>query len=177
MSQNRPPDQCDCHDHEPTRRWRAMDLARSRLSRNLLVDSGMAGTCSRYARQICPPITTSRLEQRDVSERRRDREGGVQGQGEGSQTVCGGVPARGGRVLQEGPGGGSEEEHQGVRRRARNQRQDPQRLGHQVREDGKGHPGQDRRAEGARRGKEAHQGARERERVPKKAAAFFARSL
>lgn len=30
MSQNRPPDQCDCHDHEPTRRWRAMDLARSR---------------------------------------------------------------------------------------------------------------------------------------------------
>ena len=39
--------------------------------------------CSCADNKICPPITTSRLEQRDVSERRRDREGGVQGQGEG----------------------------------------------------------------------------------------------
>ena len=46
-------------------------------------------------------------------------------------------------------------------------------LGHQVREDGKGHPGQDRRAEGARRGEETHQGARERERVPKKSSSLL----
>ncbi|RGS49729.1 hypothetical protein DWX86_10385, partial [Olsenella sp. AF21-51] len=52
------------------------------LSRNLLVDSGMAGTCSRYAQMRCPPITTSRSEKRDAGERRRDREGGVQGEGE-----------------------------------------------------------------------------------------------
>lgn len=30
----------------------------------------------------CPPITTSRSEKRDAGERRRDREGGVQGEGE-----------------------------------------------------------------------------------------------
>ena len=52
------------------------------MSRNLLVDSGMAGTCSRYAQMRCPPITTSRSEKRDAGERRRDREGGVQGEGE-----------------------------------------------------------------------------------------------
>ena len=44
----------------------------------------MAGTCGRYARQICPPIATSRSEQRDAGGRRRDRGGGVQGEGEGS---------------------------------------------------------------------------------------------
>lgn len=142
--------------------------ADTRRSCNLLVDSGMAGTCSRYAQMRCLPITTSRLEQRDVGEHRRDQEGRVQGQGEVSQAVYGGVTARGGRVLQEGPGGESEEEHQRVRLGVRYQRQDPQRLNHQVREDGKGHPSQDRRAEGARRGEEAHQGTRERERVPKK---------
>ncbi|WP_233519135.1 hypothetical protein, partial [Olsenella sp. AF21-51] len=42
----------------------------------------MAGTCSRYAQMRCPPITTSRSEKRDAGERRRDREGGVQGEGE-----------------------------------------------------------------------------------------------
>ena len=49
------------------------------LSCKLLVDSGMAGTCSRYAQAGCPPIATSRLEQRDVRERERDREGRIHG--------------------------------------------------------------------------------------------------
>ena len=46
--------------------------ADTRLSCNLLVDSGMAVICSRYAQMECPPITTSRVEQRDIGERRRD---------------------------------------------------------------------------------------------------------
>lgn len=46
--------------------------ADTRLSCSLLVDSGMAVICSRYAQMECPPITTSRVEQRDIGERRRD---------------------------------------------------------------------------------------------------------
>ena len=34
---------CDCHDHEPTRRWRAMDLARSRPSAAPAGSTGCAG--------------------------------------------------------------------------------------------------------------------------------------
>ena len=45
------------------------------VSCNLLVDSGTAGTGSRYALPRCPPTSTRRLERRDVGERRRDREG------------------------------------------------------------------------------------------------------
>ena len=45
------------------------------LSCNLLVDSGTAGTGSRYALPRCPPTSTRRLERRDVGERKRDREG------------------------------------------------------------------------------------------------------
>lgn len=53
----------------------AAHAAGTALSCNLLVDSGMAGTCSRYAQMRCPPTSTRRLERRDAGERRRDREG------------------------------------------------------------------------------------------------------
>ena len=73
---------------------------------NLLVDSGMAGTGSRHPWQRCPPDTTSRLEQGDVGERKRDRKGAAlrtpsrrsaRGAGRGTCPLC-----------QHGSGGGSD---------------------------------------------------------------------
>ena len=57
------------------RRERPGQVDAGELSCNLLVDSGTAGTGSRYALPRCPPTSTRRLERRDVGERRRDREG------------------------------------------------------------------------------------------------------
>ena len=146
-----------------------------RVSRNLLVDSGMAGTCSRYARrEYCPPITTSRLEQRDVSERRRDREGGVQGQGEGSQTVCGGVPARGRSSTTGGPGEArTEEEHLGSAPQSSESTTRPSTTGSSS---SGGRERSPRPGPTSRRSPtswKARQGARERERVPKKSSSLL----
>ena len=88
---------CDCHDHEPTRRWRAMDLARSKCyleyrparvrcpEHGVLVERvprahGVGGRTDRKPLYVsCPPVRT--------------RQGRPTDRGTGSESPC--PPVRG----------------------------------------------------------------------------------